>query len=475
MVSYLSKFDASAGFDQIVDFINAHVIQYALVVNPTIYVSCIKQFWASATIKKVNDVVQLRALIDGKKVVFTKEVIRSDLCFNDADGVECLPNEEIFAELARMGYEKPPPKLTFYKAFFSTQWKFFIHILCVSAKRTTWNEFSCAMASAIICLATGGLVKNFLELRLLCLLPCWFNYNHIKKKKKKRLKYLLLLHHLLNKILPLHPMLHLQPHYLKNNQLTFESSIPLLNTLLETCATLSQKVAELEQDKHTQALEILKLNKRVKKLEKKRRSKHSGLNRLRKGRIDQDVNAATKDVNVAEPTVFDDEEGIQEIQTLFKPDKDVEEPTKKRVAEETLLQESFKKLKAVEVSGSEATQETPTNDPKEISKKDVQNILEIIPVSEFKVEALQVKCPIIDWEIHTEGSRTYCKIIKVGGITEAYQSFEDMLKGFDREDLVALWRLVKEKFSTAVPTKDKEKALWVELTGLFKPNADDVF
>nr|GEY53343.1 hypothetical protein [Tanacetum cinerariifolium] len=62
-------------------------------------------------------------------------------------------------------------------------------------------------------------------------------------------------------------------------------------------------------------------------------------------------------------------------------------------------------------------------------------------------------------EIHTEGSRTYWKIIRVGGITEAYQSFEDMLKGFDREDLVSLWKLVKEKFSSAVPSEDKEKAL----------------
>nr|GEV71627.1 hypothetical protein [Tanacetum cinerariifolium] len=41
------------------------------------------------------------------------------------------------------------------------------------------------------------------------------------------------------------------------------------------------------------------------------------------------------------------------VKTLFKPDKDVEEPQKKRVDEETLLQESFKKLKAVEVSDTE--------------------------------------------------------------------------------------------------------------------------
>nr|GFC12912.1 hypothetical protein [Tanacetum cinerariifolium] len=79
------------------------------------------RFWATATVKKVNDVVQLCALIDGKKVVISEAIIRSDLHLDDADGVECLPNEEIFEELARMGYEKPPPKLTFYKAFFSTQ------------------------------------------------------------------------------------------------------------------------------------------------------------------------------------------------------------------------------------------------------------------------------------------------------------------------------------------------------------------
>nr|GEZ55954.1 hypothetical protein [Tanacetum cinerariifolium] len=69
---------------------------------------------AMATLKKVNDIVQICALIDGKKVVVTEEVIRQDLRLDEADGVECLPNEEIFIELARMGYEKPPPKLTFF-------------------------------------------------------------------------------------------------------------------------------------------------------------------------------------------------------------------------------------------------------------------------------------------------------------------------------------------------------------------------
>nr|GEV86910.1 hypothetical protein [Tanacetum cinerariifolium] len=161
-------------------------------------------------------------------------------------------------------------------------------------------------------------------------------------------------------------------------------------------------------------------------------------------------------------------------ETFFKPDKDVEEPKKKRVADETLLHESFKKLRAAEVLGSESTQEIPFNDLKEITKEDVQNMLEIVLVCEFKVEALQVKYPMIDWEIHTKGSKTYWKIIRVGGIIESYQSFKYMLKGFDKEYLVALWNSVKENFSSAVPSVDKEKALWVELKILFEPDADDV-
>nr|GEU48114.1 hypothetical protein [Tanacetum cinerariifolium] len=72
-------------------------------------------------VKKVNDVIRLQALVDKKKVVIAEATIRDALRLDDVEGVECLPNEEIFTELARIGYEKPSTKLTFYKAFFSSQ------------------------------------------------------------------------------------------------------------------------------------------------------------------------------------------------------------------------------------------------------------------------------------------------------------------------------------------------------------------
>ncbi|GJS52467.1 hypothetical protein Tco_0625829 [Tanacetum coccineum] len=74
----------------------------------------------------------------------------------------------------------------------------------------------------------------------------------------------------------------------------------------------------------------------------------------------------------------------------------------------------------------------------------------------MNVEALQTKYPIIDWEVYTEDSRMYWKIIKVGNHTEVYQIFEDMLKNFNRDDLVKLWSLVHERFNSTEPTQDKE-------------------
>nr|GEY34886.1 hypothetical protein [Tanacetum cinerariifolium] len=50
---------------------------------------------------------KLQALIDRKKVIIIEHTIRQSLRLDDAAGVDCLSNEEIFVKLARMGYEKP--------------------------------------------------------------------------------------------------------------------------------------------------------------------------------------------------------------------------------------------------------------------------------------------------------------------------------------------------------------------------------
>ncbi|GKG49586.1 hypothetical protein Tco_0518360 [Tanacetum coccineum] len=79
MVAFFAKPVESEGFEQILDFLNAHNIKYALTVNPIIYTSCIEQFWATVKAKTVNGEVQLQALVDGKKIIITELIVRRDL------------------------------------------------------------------------------------------------------------------------------------------------------------------------------------------------------------------------------------------------------------------------------------------------------------------------------------------------------------------------------------------------------------
>ncbi|GKA44842.1 hypothetical protein Tco_0737638 [Tanacetum coccineum] len=178
----MSKREESNGFDGIIDFLNASSIKYALTVNPIVYESCIQQFWVTAKAKTVNGERQIQALVDKKMVIITEKSVRSDLMLEDVEGIECLPNDVIFEQLTLMGYENLTQKLTFYKAYFSSQWKFLIHTIlqCLSAKTTTWDEFSSTMSSAIICLATNQKF-NFSK----------YIFDHIMKNLEGGVKFLM--------------------------------------------------------------------------------------------------------------------------------------------------------------------------------------------------------------------------------------------------------------------------------------------
>nr|GEY64307.1 hypothetical protein [Tanacetum cinerariifolium] len=264
MIAFLTKSDASEGFDQIVDFLNAHVIQYALMVNPTIYVSCIKQFWTFVSIKKTNDVVRLQALIDRKKVIITEDTIRQALLLDDAAGVDCLQNEEIFAELARMGYEKPlvrnvdsPSNFLMYLRFL----QLIIHAQIADLSSHTTKYTSPALTQKVFA-NTRMIGKGFSGVDT--------------------------------------PLF--------DGMLVPQQAHDVEDATEDDNAD-NEHVANLEQDKIAQAIEITKLKQRVRRLEKKRQFKSSGLKRLRK------VETAQKEVDV-EVTMDADVQGrLEESQS----------------------------------------------------------------------------------------------------------------------------------------------------------------
>ncbi|GJW69207.1 putative ribonuclease H-like domain-containing protein [Tanacetum coccineum] len=80
MVAYLLKSKGSEGFHQIIGFLNARYIKYALTENPTIYASFIKQFWRTPTASiDANGQVELIASIDEQEKTITKASLRRHL------------------------------------------------------------------------------------------------------------------------------------------------------------------------------------------------------------------------------------------------------------------------------------------------------------------------------------------------------------------------------------------------------------
>ncbi|GJR76251.1 hypothetical protein Tco_0088616 [Tanacetum coccineum] len=104
MVAFLKKPEGSAGFHQIVDFLNSTHIKYALTENPTIYVSLIHQFWKTASAStSENGEMEITATIDRRVKTVTKASIRRHLKLEDSNGISTLHNTEIFEQLAHMG------------------------------------------------------------------------------------------------------------------------------------------------------------------------------------------------------------------------------------------------------------------------------------------------------------------------------------------------------------------------------------
>ncbi|GJQ99685.1 hypothetical protein Tco_0522670 [Tanacetum coccineum] len=126
MVAYLEKTDGNTNFHEIIDFLTRSSIHYALTVSPVVSTTFVEQFWMSAKSKIINNVRYITAKVAGKPVNISEASIRSDLLFDDADGIDSLHNQAIFDAIQLMG-----------------------------SKSTSWDQIPTNIATAVICLATN--------------------------------------------------------------------------------------------------------------------------------------------------------------------------------------------------------------------------------------------------------------------------------------------------------------------------------
>ncbi|GKD92240.1 hypothetical protein Tco_1372077 [Tanacetum coccineum] len=114
-------------------------------------------------------------------------------------------------------------------------------------------------------------------------------------------------------------------------------------------------------------------------------------------------------------------------------------------------------------------------DDKETTK--LKQCLKITPdEEEVAIDAipLVVKSPsIVGWKIHKEGRKNYYQIMRADGKSQIYMFFSQMLKGFDREDLEDLYKLVKAKYESTRLVEDLDLILWGDLKTMFEPHVED--
>ncbi|GJT25192.1 ribonuclease H-like domain, reverse transcriptase, RNA-dependent DNA polymerase [Tanacetum coccineum] len=95
----------------------------------------------------------------------------------------------------------------------------------------------------------------------------------------------------------------------------------------------------------------------------------------------------------------------------------------------------------------------------------------IVQDDEVAIDAipLAIKPPVIvEWKIIKEGKLGYFQLIRADGSSKRYSSMIQMLQNIDKEDLEALWKLVKAKHENTRPEEAYERVLWGYLKVIFE-------
>ncbi|GJZ25127.1 putative ribonuclease H-like domain-containing protein [Tanacetum coccineum] len=237
----------------------------------------------------------------------SESTVRTDLHLEDAEGIDCLPNNTIFEELTRMGFSSimasaliclaRNQKFNFSKYIFERMAN---HTRILSAPCHTKNFFGNtkregkSFSGRVTPLFPIMMVQAQEELGKGSTDPTDPQHTPIitqpstsqPQKKQSRRK------HRKNAEVPqpsdpTEPIADKAPN---KESVPTHSNDPLLsgedrlklNELMELCTTLQSRVLDLEHTKTAQAQEITSLKKRVKKLEKKKKLRTQGLKRLYK-------------------------------------------------------------------------------------------------------------------------------------------------------------------------------------------------
>nr|GEX30550.1 hypothetical protein [Tanacetum cinerariifolium] len=508
MIAILEKYEHNIDFHQIVDFVEASPIRYALTINPTVYVSHIRQFWSTVRIETMDEGTKILATVDGKLRTISKLSIRRNLKLNDEEGISTLPDAELFENLALMGYNiLPNQKLLFRKSL---------------ALPTAADELISPLgddSQGEACPTVSGLeagqdranvIKTFTlphdsTPRVTSLAADEGTQDLEIASLKARIK--MLEDKDAEGAEPSGEDATIKGRSLetgeeagvekstKRDSNDIEELVNVL-TSLDATSILTSGVQVVSVPPATEVSTVgiptvsglvptaspifttssvltpysrCKGNKKMVEsdtLMKKKLQEQINVHMAREmeeqlAREDQRMNEQiSRDAAIAR--IHAEEELQMLIDGLDRNNETIAKSLCKSTqvsvsAKKATLQEATKRIlhanfvpMASKEKGErfkrkglwlEQSSAKKMKTGEDVSEEDLKEMIQLVPVEEVYVEALQVKHPIINWEIYSKGQRTYWKIIRLGGHTAVYQFFVDMLKHFDREDFTQLWNL----------------------------------
>ncbi|GKF10811.1 hypothetical protein Tco_0048737 [Tanacetum coccineum] len=116
-IAYLGRERGCEDFTDILSYLDHSPLRYALTHAPlVVFDSLVKQFWATAVVRpNAAGSHDLVTIIDGREVVVTESLIRTQLQFDDDNGIFDMPINDILEGMRVIGDSILPGKLYYTK------------------------------------------------------------------------------------------------------------------------------------------------------------------------------------------------------------------------------------------------------------------------------------------------------------------------------------------------------------------------
>ncbi|GKB88594.1 ribonuclease H-like domain-containing protein, partial [Tanacetum coccineum] len=139
-----------------------------------------------------------------------------------------------------------------------------------------------------------------------------------------------------------------------------------------------------------------------------------------------------------------------------------------------MFDKAYKRVNTFVAMDSEVVESSGKKDESS-GKEAVSKKRQIAPNDDkaINIEPLATKSPIVDWETQILREELfYYQIKRANGSSKVYKVLYAMLNDFDRQDLIDLYRLVKERFKTT-QQKGYDILLWRDLMTIFELSEQD--